>query len=377
MDGIKSLTPRQRSTLVDELGQLPIGSPTRRVWIPKPGTDQRRPLSIPTLHDRALQALAKLVLEPEWEARFEPNSYGFRPGRSVHDAIGAIFTAIEKQPKYVLDADIAKCFERIDQEALLRKIKTFPTLNRLVKRWLKAGVLDNGVFVETEMGTPQGGVLSPLLANIALHGLETHIRSHFPARTRRNPEQPGRQLHWQPQVILYADDLVVLHRDRGVIEHCHDLIQQWLAGIGLELSEQKTRIAHTLEKVEGEAGFNFLGFEVRQYLASKYNTSRGRGFKTLIKPSKEAVKRHWAKLSEMISHNKAAKQANLIAQKWRVIPEHLGGLFGFMPLAPPFLLNSLHLILHHVLGKALFEPEQAPLLAGYVFDALLATVQVH
>ena len=312
VDGIKSLTPHQRSTLVDQLGQLPMGSPTRRVWIPKPGTDQRRPLSIPTLHDRALQALVKLVLEPEWEGRFEPNSYGFRPGRSVHDAIGAIFTAIEKQPKYVLDADIAKCFERIDQEALLRKIKTFPALNRLVKRWLKAGVLDNGVFVETEMGTPQGGVLSPLLANIALHGLETHIRSHFPDRTRRNPEQPGRQLHWQPQVIIYADDLVVLHRDRSVIEHCRDLIQQWLAGIGLELSEHKTRIAHTLEKVEGEAGFNFLGFEVRQYPASKYNTSRGRGFKTLIKPSQEAIKRHWVKLSEMISHNKAAKQANLI-----------------------------------------------------------------
>jgi RNA-directed DNA polymerase len=312
VDGIKSLVPRQRVALVDNLGKLPIGRPTRRVWIPKPGKDERRPLSIPTLHDRALQAFVKLALEPEWEARFEPNSYGFRPGRSVHDAIGAIFIAIEKQPKDVLDADIAKCFERIDPEALLRKSKTFPTLNRLIKQWLKAGVLDNGVFVETETGTPQGGVVSPLLANIALHGLETHIRNHFPARTRRNPAQPGRQLHWQPQVLVYADDLVILHRDRSVIEPCRHLTQEWLAGIGLELSEHKTRIAHTLGKVEGEAGFNFLGFQVRQYPASKYNTSRGRGFKTLIKPSNEAVKRHWAKLSETISHNKAAKQANLI-----------------------------------------------------------------
>jgi RNA-directed DNA polymerase len=241
-----------------------------------------------------------------------PNSYGFRPGRSVHDAIGAIFIAIEKLPKYVLDADIAKCFDRIDPEALLRKIKTFPTLSHLIRRWLKAGVLDNGVFVETETGTPQGGVLSPLLANIALNGLETHIRSQFPEQTKRNPDQPGRPLKWQPQVIVYADDLVVLHRNRGVIEHCRDLIQEWLSGIGLELSESKTRITHTLEKVEGEAGFNFLGFQVRQYRASKYNTSRGRGFKTLIKPSPEAVKRHWAKLSEIISRNKAAKQANLI-----------------------------------------------------------------
>jgi RNA-directed DNA polymerase len=158
IDGIKSLKPSQRLTLVDKLGRLPIGSPTRRVWIPKPGTDDKRPLSIPTLHDRALQALVKLVLEPEWEARFEPNSYGFRPGRSVHDAIGAIFIAIEKLPKYVLDADIAKCFDRIDHKALLQKIKTFPALGRLIQRWLKAGVLDNGVFVETETGTPQGGV---------------------------------------------------------------------------------------------------------------------------------------------------------------------------------------------------------------------------
>jgi RNA-directed DNA polymerase len=100
----------------------------------------------------------KLALEPEWEAKFEPNSYGFRPGRSVHDAIGAIFIAIEKQPKYVLDADLAKCFDRIDQTALLRKIETFPSLRRLLQSWLQAGVLDNGVFTPTEAGTPQGGV---------------------------------------------------------------------------------------------------------------------------------------------------------------------------------------------------------------------------
>ena len=312
IDGIKSLTPHQRCALAAHLGMLPIGRPTRRVWIPKPGKEDKRPLSIPTLHDRALQALVKLALEPEWEARFEPNSYGFRPGRSVHDAIGAIFIAIEKQPKYALDADIAKCFDRIDQQALLRKIKTFPTLNRLVKAWLQAGVLDNGVFAETTTGTPQGGVLSPLLANIALHGLEEFIRTRFPARTRRNPEHPGRQLHWQPQIIRYADDLVILHRDRTVIEQCRHLTQAWLKDMGLELNEQKTRIAHTLEKTKGAAGFNFLGFHVCQYRASKYNTSRGRGFKTLIRPSKEAVKRHWARLSTLISQHKAAKQANLI-----------------------------------------------------------------
>jgi RNA-directed DNA polymerase len=161
-DGSKALTPHQRYALAAQLGPLPTGRPTRRVWIPKPGTDDKRPLSIPTLHDRALQALVKLVLEPAWEARFEPHSYGFRPGRSVHDAIGAIFIAIEKQPKYALDADIAQCFDRIDHQALLRKLKTFPTLNRLVKAWLQAGVLDNHVFTATTTGTPQGGVATLL-----------------------------------------------------------------------------------------------------------------------------------------------------------------------------------------------------------------------
>jgi RNA-directed DNA polymerase len=111
IDRIKSLAPHQRQALVENLGKLLMGSPTRQVWIPKPGKDEHRPLSIPTLHDQALQALVKRALELEWEARFEPNSYGFRPSRSVHDAIGAIFIAIEKQPKYVLDADIAKCFD--------------------------------------------------------------------------------------------------------------------------------------------------------------------------------------------------------------------------------------------------------------------------
>jgi len=109
IDGVKSLTPPQRLGLAERLGKLPTGSPTRRVWIPKPGKAERRPLGIPTLHDRALQALVKLAMAPEWEAKFEPNSYGFRPGRSGHDALGAIFMAIGKQPKYVLDADIGSC----------------------------------------------------------------------------------------------------------------------------------------------------------------------------------------------------------------------------------------------------------------------------
>ena len=174
VDGIKALTPTQRQQVVEHFDTLPLGQPARRVWIPKPGTtDERRPLSSPTLSDRAHQALVKQALEPEWEAKFEPNSYGFRPGRSVHDAIGEIFIAIEKQPKYCLDADIAKCFDRINQTELVGKLQTFPALSRSIRHWLTAGVLDNGVFAATETGTGQGSVLSPLLANVALHGPKT------------------------------------------------------------------------------------------------------------------------------------------------------------------------------------------------------------
>ena len=128
------------------------------------------PLSIPTLFDRVRQALVKQALEPEWEAKFEPNSYGFRPGRSTHDAIGAIYIAINRQPKYVLDADISKCFDRIDRDALLAKLGTFPCLKRLIKRWLEAGIIDEGGYSATDRGTQQGSVLSPSIGEYRLIG---------------------------------------------------------------------------------------------------------------------------------------------------------------------------------------------------------------
>jgi len=114
--------------------------------------------------DRALQALVKLALEPEWEAKFEPNSYGFRPARSCHDAINQIFRELAKTSKYILDADIAQCFDKINHETLLEKINTFPRLRKQIKAWLKAGVMDNGIFGKTETGTPQGGVISPCIS---------------------------------------------------------------------------------------------------------------------------------------------------------------------------------------------------------------------
>ena len=319
IDGEKSLTPVQRLALVKKLELKGKANPTRRVWIDKPGTDEKRPLGIPTMYDRALQALAKLALEPEWEARFEPNSYGFRPGRSCHDAVGAIFNAIRYKAKFVLDADIAKCFDRINHGELLRKLNTFPTLRRQVKSWLKSGVMDGGQLFPTSEGTPQGGVISPLLANIALHGMEERIKQvaeKLPTIKGQNKKDKRNSI----SLIRYADDFVILHEDLTVVQRCKEAISEWLNGIGLELKPSKTRLAHTLQEHEGQdAGFNFLGFNIRQYPVGKYNTgcnTNGEplGFKTLIKPSKEKVKVHYDRISEVIEQHKTAPQAALIAR---------------------------------------------------------------
>jgi len=161
VDGVKSLDKKQRMSLVNELEIDAKARPARRVWIPKPGRQEKRPLGIPTIRDRAKQALLKLVLEPEWEAKFESESFGFRPGRSCHDAIEAIRIVITAKPKYVLDADIARCFDQINHQKLLAKIDTIPKFRRQIKAWLKAGVFEEGNWKETDRGTPQGGVITP------------------------------------------------------------------------------------------------------------------------------------------------------------------------------------------------------------------------
>ncbi len=314
IDGIKNLPPMQRLNLVSLLNSRYLkASPTRRVWIPKPGKDEERPLGIPTMYDRALQSLVKLGMEPEWEARFEPNSYGFRPGRSAHDAITAIFDSIKRKPKYVLDADISKCFDRINHDALLRKVGQTP-YRRLIKQWLKSGVFDNKQFSNTVEGTPQGGVISPLLANIALHGMEERLMEL--AKIIDMKDNRGRQLGWKNKVqslslIRYADDFVILHEDIKVVIRAKATIQEWLSQVGLELKPEKTKIAHTLEEYEGnKPGFNFLGFTIRQWKVK----SAKQGFKTLIKPSSKSNKTHYRKLADIINSNKTASVKALIAK---------------------------------------------------------------
>ena len=333
VDGAKSLTPKQRVELTENLRLDGKSQPTRRVWIPKPGKKERRPLGIPTMEDRAKQMLLKLALEPEWEAKFEPNSYGFRPGRSSHDAIAAIFVNINKKPKFVLDADISRCFDCINHAKLLKKLNTFPTFKRQIKAWLNSGVIDFSKWAErrgysqTSEGTPQGGVISPLLANIALHEMEKRINEEFPSNEKNQIRVNGRVIG-APRLIRYADDFVVICEHLPYVQRCQEIISQWLSDIGLELKPSKTRLKHTLEKHNGEKpGFDFLGFTIQQYKVGKHHSGRASknkilGFKTLIRPSNESVRRHYEALNawcdKMKSFNAAAliNQLNPIIRGW-------------------------------------------------------------
>ncbi|ERT06039.1 HNH endonuclease family protein [Lyngbya aestuarii BL J] len=320
IDGVKSLIPKQRMALANNLKLGNKSKPTRRVWIPKSNRDEKRPLGIPTLYERALQALVKLALEPEWEVKFEPNSYGFRLARSTHDAIGAIYSCINKKAKYVLDADIAKCFDKINHQKLLAKLQTYPKLRRQIKAWLKSGFMDGKKLFPTNEGTPQGGVISPLLANIALHGMEEHILQYADKQKWKYPNgksMSNRDKRQSISFIRYADDFVLIHEDLEIVQECQQIINEWLAEMGLELKPSKTKISHTLNQHDGNVGFEFLGFNIRQYKVGKHHGAKNTqgkqlGFKTLIKPSAENVKTHLRKLGEIVDSHKSAPQVALI-----------------------------------------------------------------
>lgn len=287
IDNLKYLTPAARFKLFDTMSKMDLLAwkplPVRRVYVPKPGKTTLRPLGIPTIMDRVIQAVLKNALEPEWEAMFEHGSYGFRPSRSSHDAMARLWRIMNSKKRvWVLDADIKGCFDTIAHGPLLEKLAGFPGAP-LVERWLKAGYFEKEEFFETDTGTPQGGIISPLLANIALHGMEAALGIRYHRAGYVRPECPF-------VLIRYADDFVVLARSEAKVLEAKEILREFLETRGMVYSPEKTNIRDLRKE-----GINFLGWTFRLYENSP-RKMRIKAFKrakgdmvALVTPSKKSI----------------------------------------------------------------------------------------
>ncbi len=263
--------------------------PLKRVNIKK-SNGKLRPLGIPTMKDRAMQALYLMALDPVSETTADSNSYGFRKERSCADAIGQSFIVLSHNTsaQWILEADIKGCFDHISHDWLLNNI---PMDKVMLKKWLKSGFIFNKELFPTEEGTPQGGIISPTLANMTLDGLQTMLALKF-----RKRGISKKALAFKVNLVRYADDFIITGRNKEILEHeIMPLVKEFLSVRGLTLSEEKTKITHIDE------GFDFLGFNIRKYDG-----------KFLIKPSKEKVKKFLDKIRETIESNKTCTQDTLI-----------------------------------------------------------------
>lgn len=322
VDGKVFHTDSDKISLVKSLRLDGKADPIRRVWIPKPGKTEKRPLGIPVIRDRAKQALCLLALEPEWEARFEPNSYGFRPGRSCHDAMEAIYIALGNKSKkvrykYILEADLKKCFDTINHQYLINKLNSLPEINMQVNAWLRAGIMDgftselntNVSISPNQLGTPQGGIIPPFLANVALHGLENHLNEWIcsqpiPAGYTNNGKATKQKAL---SIIRYADDFIVIHPSKETLIKSKDSIAEWLNKTsGLKFNEDKTCITNSAK------GFTFLGFSVIQI--NRHGLPRYKAY-----PSKTAQKQLLEKVREIVQSNRSVSSYVLITKLRPVI----------------------------------------------------------